>query len=436
MQRKSILILTMLFLTIFVAKYSLAMCESDDDCQKVEPGKPRTVKCIEGRCVRSLEITYPKMDNVVIEPYTTDFPLYVKYIFNFGVSIVGIVIFGALLYNGFLYLTSVGDPGKMNEAKSGVISAFFGAIILLSSVLLFNTINPQLTKIKIEPAPAVGGMVEPGIYVCNYRVGNIGDILRRYLTGDEKEQVKAAKELQKIMWNPETRQACPKLKFSGNFRNFHVTADNTIFIIPSIEKNPITKEKLFRWDYGVILHEWEGQKGQADYFPKESNGRIFVSGNTPDIDPMAKHGYSPEGLWFTARSFILFKRLSEEVVGEGVRLYSELNFGRDVSPTPTPLVLDPKGNDIIKVDDLGNFEENTYSISFHPPGAYFALLFNNDGFKDTAILVTKNYPDLIARGLPVCGSGCIPLIGWIFRMFGGECRPCLKSIIVIKGNIL
>jgi len=56
--------------------------------------------------------------------------------------------FIALIIAGFLYLTSVGDPGKMKDAKDRAIWAIGGLVLLLASWLILHTINPQLTTLR------------------------------------------------------------------------------------------------------------------------------------------------------------------------------------------------------------------------------------------------------------------------------------------------
>jgi len=72
----------------------------------------------------------------------------VQYFYEWGLAIGGIATFFVLLMAGFQYLTSAGDPDKMKEARDRIQSAIFGLILLLSSWLILNTINPELTTLK------------------------------------------------------------------------------------------------------------------------------------------------------------------------------------------------------------------------------------------------------------------------------------------------
>lgn len=116
-----------------------------------------------GIAARDLEITYPKIPGLpeTMVPVTTKalLPKYLIYAFSFFLMIAGIVVFGILIYAGFRYVTSAGDPGKMSDAKNQVFSAILGAVVLFSSFLLLNTINPQLIIPKAVRAPSTQGII-------------------------------------------------------------------------------------------------------------------------------------------------------------------------------------------------------------------------------------------------------------------------------------
>jgi len=108
---------------------------------------------------RDLEIDYPSF-NLLQAPTTvkTLLPNYVKYIIVFGIAASGLIIFGSLLYAGFLYMTSSGNPATLKDSRSRMLSSFLGIIILLSSYLILNTINPNLIELKIERANTGGAV--------------------------------------------------------------------------------------------------------------------------------------------------------------------------------------------------------------------------------------------------------------------------------------
>ncbi|UZE93376.1 MAG: hypothetical protein IB617_00910 [Candidatus Nealsonbacteria bacterium] len=75
----------------------------------------------------------------------------VKYFYEWGITMGGLVTFFSLLIGGFKYLTSIGSPTVMKEATDQITSAFLGLILLLSSWLILNTISPQFTTFQANP---------------------------------------------------------------------------------------------------------------------------------------------------------------------------------------------------------------------------------------------------------------------------------------------
>lgn len=115
---------------------------------------------------RSLELTYPAISGSSPPSNASTLPDYVKYIFDFAIGICGFAGFASLVLGGIKFLTSAGDPGKASDAKSQILSALFGAVLLLGSVILFNMINPAILTFsmpKIEAAPE-GPLPTPAIY--------------------------------------------------------------------------------------------------------------------------------------------------------------------------------------------------------------------------------------------------------------------------------
>jgi len=101
-----------------------------------------------------LELTWPPSPatRILLTP-TTPLPKLVQYFYEWGIALGGLAAFIALIIGGFQYLTSMGEPARLAEAKDRIRSAFLGLILLLSSWLILNTINPQLTTLYLPPEP-------------------------------------------------------------------------------------------------------------------------------------------------------------------------------------------------------------------------------------------------------------------------------------------
>jgi hypothetical protein len=101
---------------------------------------------------RELEVPIPGLKTTKLPAL----PDYITAIYNFALMIIGIICFGALVYGGFLYLTSAGNPARIKEAKDQIFSAILGLIILFSAYLILRTINPELVILYQEPPQTFG----------------------------------------------------------------------------------------------------------------------------------------------------------------------------------------------------------------------------------------------------------------------------------------
>ncbi len=98
------------------------------------------------------EITYPSLPGVVspqeflreAETQEEILPLFINYIFHLFLVASVAVALGVILYGGFLHITSAGDPEKRKSAKSWILSAMHGALIIFASYALLFTLDSQL----------------------------------------------------------------------------------------------------------------------------------------------------------------------------------------------------------------------------------------------------------------------------------------------------
>jgi hypothetical protein len=67
-------------------------------------------------------------------------------IFNWSLTLLGIIVFVMIFYGGFILFTAAGNPSKISEAKSQITNAIIGALILLASYMILTTINPDLVN--------------------------------------------------------------------------------------------------------------------------------------------------------------------------------------------------------------------------------------------------------------------------------------------------
>lgn len=99
----------------------------------------------------ALEIAWPDSPAGTPITDTSTLPDLIKYIYEWAIALGGLAVFISLLIAGIQYLTSLGDPSSLKEAMDRMKSAVLGLILLLSSWLILNTINPDLTSFTTEP---------------------------------------------------------------------------------------------------------------------------------------------------------------------------------------------------------------------------------------------------------------------------------------------
>jgi hypothetical protein len=76
----------------------------------------------------------------------TGLPGFIRSIYSFALTIVGIAVFMRILYGGFKMLTAAGNSGKDADAKKIITNAVVGAILLFAAYLILYVINPDLVK--------------------------------------------------------------------------------------------------------------------------------------------------------------------------------------------------------------------------------------------------------------------------------------------------
>lgn len=134
---------------------------------------------------KSLEVQYPQIPGAET-PVNTKIllPQYVKYVFNFSVWLAGFIAFGAMIYGGVRLLASAGKPAATGDAKDQMFAGILGLLLLLSSYIILNAINPQLLFLNVnrppidEPPPVVVPMpplAEQTLYSQEIPIGRLID---------------------------------------------------------------------------------------------------------------------------------------------------------------------------------------------------------------------------------------------------------------------
>lgn len=73
---------------------------------------------------------------------------YLSGVYQFLISIVGVVAGIFILVGGFQYLTAGGNPSRTGNAKKRIINALIGLVLALSSYVILFALNPDLLKFE------------------------------------------------------------------------------------------------------------------------------------------------------------------------------------------------------------------------------------------------------------------------------------------------
>ncbi|MCK4355241.1 hypothetical protein KAW43_02780 [Candidatus Parcubacteria bacterium] len=122
---------------------------------------------------RDLEvIDYPDVPGAAAPGRDTTLPQYIKYLFNFGIALGGILVFLVFVSAGIRWSTSAGDPTKIAQAKSRMLAGIIGLALLLFCYLIITAINPNLKTFQdVKEMPQ-----SVGIYITGDVTDNEGNI--------------------------------------------------------------------------------------------------------------------------------------------------------------------------------------------------------------------------------------------------------------------
>lgn len=391
---------------------------------------------------RDLEIDYPGF--VVPTSGRNVLPAFIIWLFNFSISIAGLIAFGSLIYGGLRYVTSVGSPSALDEAKSQILAGILGLVILLSSYLILTAINPQLVILKIDRNALGRGVAlypenncqgEPLSYgvsisdLTNFEVKSI-KLLSSGLSLDvythENKNYEGREE--KVDGDNPSETCIGSLSFRPLSISFIweppgvYLYENTDFTVPPSAKiyqgsassfgNFDNKAHSIKFkgaengiNFGAVLHEYPNSAGggQCSLFLEES-------ANLGD-----------EIIGINASSITVFNPISGFGTG-GVTFYQNKNFVNEWEGTEATVQreFDNSRQGYCVTDGVPN--DATESIEIN--GDYLVVLFENDDCTGKCQVFTKSNPNLRDEPIGRCTGDydhCPCILFW--------CPPCLGSCV-------
>ena len=131
-----------------------------------------SLKLVLAQTYPRLEVTYPTLHYGPPPSLISYLPYYIRYIYYFTITFIGVIVLGVLIVGGIRFLTSAGNPEQMQDAKQQMIYAFIGLVIILGATIALNEINPQL--LTLEP-PTLRAMGRGIIIYTDSTCGNHSD---------------------------------------------------------------------------------------------------------------------------------------------------------------------------------------------------------------------------------------------------------------------
>lgn len=166
---------------------------------------------------------------------------YIQAFYNYGMAAAGILAAIVLMAGGVLWLTSGGDSGKVGQAKELIIGSIIGTIILFSSWIILNTVNPELLKLKTIETIAVKKTTFTSC--CQYPTVN--GILKgdAGVSKEDCEQVQGRYyDIAKLIVDTDGKNSfcvdtgCCKCKIGGSISTFWISGSTCIDINSGVGK--------------------------------------------------------------------------------------------------------------------------------------------------------------------------------------------------------
>ena len=353
------------------------------------------------------EVEYPEIPGADTPSIKGGIPNYVKYIFNFAIWASGFIALCVLIYGGFKYLTSVGSPEKIQDAKEQISAALLGMLILFCSYLILVKINPQLVVFHLSPIPPPISTLKPGVLVCKepeppdipVNVTFAWDIIERIKDPNTSIEDKRywRDELEKI--TDVLSKYCYYIVGGSDVRKDFNNKIKYVYLIPEEGEENITGPKYT--NYGAILYEDEGFGDKA---------KVIVHTAAAD-EPYEEIINTGEIKVSSIRPFVLTK--PED--GHRAVLYEEIdyNFGGDPAKKTIPLV--------INSCSYGSLDFTPQSIEI--VGNYIVILSTELRLEgESEVFIEPGYRDL--------NNNRVACWGWHCKWYGVPyyCKiSCVKS---------
>ena len=99
----------------------------------------------------------------------TDMAEYISLAYRYVLSIGSILAVVVIIASGIIYLTAGGNPSRIGQAKEYIGGAVVGVILLFTSYLILNTLNPDLVRLKMPNISMIRPADMPATFCADIR---------------------------------------------------------------------------------------------------------------------------------------------------------------------------------------------------------------------------------------------------------------------------
>jgi hypothetical protein len=139
-------------------------CPSGEYCFEGYCQKPTAATAVKTKTINpldKLQVKIPGLENIA-KDYSAEcavkdgktscalpwIAVYIKSVFNYALGVIGILAAIAIMIGGVIWLVSAGNATRISQAQSWIGGAITGLLIMFTSYILLNQINPELVGLK------------------------------------------------------------------------------------------------------------------------------------------------------------------------------------------------------------------------------------------------------------------------------------------------
>lgn len=184
------MLLSMSYVIIFPQNVLAATSNPDDGCKITDYSKAIKLQMPFPGITQAKYSTVPLSPGQIGEPqrvldgyYVKDMSCYIGGFYRYFSGLAGIIATGMMIYGGFQYVASAGNPGKLSNARDTIFSAITGLVLTLGVYVILNFVNPNLTTLKL-PDPASVSTLFQGTNWCQLQQNPTPKVANKTDCGD------------------------------------------------------------------------------------------------------------------------------------------------------------------------------------------------------------------------------------------------------------